>query len=87
MTTADGSGLSLYHYAGCMWCGMVQRALQQLGVEVAQRDILQEPEHMRDLVAATGRQTVPCLRIQEGGEDLWMFESRDIIAYLQERFG
>ena len=84
MTNTDG--LSLYHYRGCMFCAMVQRALQQLGVEIAERDIHREPEHLRALVDATGRQTVPCLRIEEAGEDRWMHESSEIIAYLQERF-
>lgn len=79
-------GLSLYHYAGCGWCGLVQSALTRLGVEVEQCDILDEPGHMRALVEATGRQTVPCLRIREDGGDRWMHESSDIIAYLNERF-
>jgi glutathione S-transferase len=87
---AKVDGLSLYHYEGCMWCAMVQRALAQLGIEIEQCNIYEDARHMRDLVEATGRQTVPCLRIRaagEGREDRWMHESRDIIAYLKERFG
>ena len=78
--------LTLYQYEGCAWCAMVHRAAATLGVEIAQRDIFQEPEHLRDLVAATGRQTVPCLRFERGGEEQWMHESGEIIAYLNERF-
>jgi len=29
---------------------------------------------------------VPCLKITENGEDRWMYESNDIIAYLNGRF-
>jgi glutathione S-transferase len=83
---ATVEGLSLYHYSGCMWCAMVRRAIEELGIEIAERNIHQDPQHLRDLVAATGRQTVPCLRIEKGGEDRWMHESNDIIAYLSERF-
>ncbi len=81
--------LSLYHYAGCGWCAMVQRVLGQLGVEIDERNIHQDPQHLRELIEATGRQTVPCLRIRQGasgGEDRWMHESTEIIAYLSERF-
>ncbi len=79
-------GHSLYHYLGCGWCAMVQRAIAQLGLEIPLRDIHQDPQNLRDLVDATGRHTVPCLRIEEGGEERWMHESRDIIAYLSGRF-
>lgn len=65
---------------------MVRRALAELGVEISQRDICENPEHMRELVEATGRQTVPCLRIVEQGEDRWMHESTEIVAYLRTRF-
>jgi glutathione S-transferase len=31
---------------------------------------------------------VPCLRIEkEDGSSEWMYESKDIIAYLDERYG
>ena len=86
MATIEQLTLSLYHYPGCGWCGLVQRAMAQLGVEAELRDIYGDPQHMRDLVEATGRQTVPCLRIAEEGEARWMHESSDIIAYLNERF-
>ncbi|MEE2663652.1 MAG: glutaredoxin [Myxococcota bacterium] len=84
MTTVQG--LTLYHYAGCVWCAMVQRVLVQLGVEISQRDIYGDPRHLRELVESTGGQTVPCLRIVEEGEDRWMHESAEIVAYLNERF-
>jgi glutathione S-transferase len=29
---------------------------------------------------------VPCLLIEEDGEARWMYESNDIIAYLEKRF-
>ena len=52
------------------------------------RDIHADPQRLRELVDATGRQTVPCLRISgEAGESRWVHESSDIIAYLRERFG
>jgi glutathione S-transferase len=75
---------SLYHYFGCPFCTLVRRAADQLGLRMELRDILESPDRRRELVAATGRQTVPCLRIEsEEGEVQWMHESRDIIDYLK----
>ncbi|MDQ3034703.1 MAG: glutaredoxin [Myxococcota bacterium] len=80
--------LSLYYYDGCPWCGRVTSALQRLGVSVDMRNILSEPQHLRELMEARGRRTVPVLRVRgEGGRDQWMPESADIVAYLEKRFG
>ena len=76
--------LALYHYFSCPFCALVRRALDRLGIQVEMRDILESSERRRELVEATGRQTVPCLRIEsEDGEVEWMHESRDIIASLE----
>lgn len=76
--------LSLYHYFSCPFCTLVRRAIDQLGLRVELRDILESPDRRRELMEATGRQTVPCLRIEsEDGEVEWMHESREIIAYLK----
>ena len=81
-------GLALYQYAGCPFCLRVRMALDELGVEIELRDTLVDPEHERALVEATGRRTVPVLRIEEEDGDVrWMPESADIVAYLRERFG
>lgn len=39
------------------------------------------------MLAGGGRIKVPCLRIDEGGETRWIYESEDIVAYLDDRFG
>ena len=33
-----------------------------------------------------GKVKVPCLRIEEAGGTRWMYESNDIIAYLEQRY-
>jgi glutathione S-transferase len=64
---------------------LVRRAIDQLDLDVELRDILEEPGRHRELVEATGRQMVPCLRIEsEDGAVRWMHESRDIVDYLRE---
>lgn len=81
--------LSLYLSPGCPYCHMVVRVIDQLGIreQIELRDIWQDDQHRRDLVAARGRGTVPVLRCQKGDVDRWMPESRDIMRYLQKRFG
>lgn len=76
--------LSLYHYEGCPYCTLVRDAMARLGVDIELRDILDRSDYKEELVVATGRQMVPCLRIEEGlGDVRWMHESRDIILFLQ----
>lgn len=85
--TAD---LALYHYDGCVFCTRVHRAIAALGLSIETRDVLRERLHYRDLLTCGGRTTVPCLRIGKDGDPRsarWLFESRDIIAYLVENFG
>jgi glutathione S-transferase len=36
-------------------------------------------------VQGGGRATVPCLKIRRGDEVEWLYESRDIIDYLDRR--
>jgi len=76
--------LSLYQFDGCPYCARVRSALDRLGLDVELRDIDTEPARRQELVAATGTQMVPCLRIeQRGGDARWMHESADIIRYLE----
>jgi len=40
-----------------------------------------------ELLNGGGQIKVPCLRIDQNGETIWMYESNDIIKYLEQRFG
>ena len=61
---------------------------RRLGLDLPLRDIDESFAHREELVEATGRQSVPCLRIErEDGSVEWMHESEDIAAYLEARFG
>jgi glutathione S-transferase len=83
----EPSALSLYEFDSCPYCQRVRQALARLGLEIERRDILAEPQHRRELVEATGRATVPCLRIDGGGGNVeWLHESLDIVAFLERHF-
>jgi glutathione S-transferase len=78
--------LSLFHFDSCSYCRRVRRALDDLGVEVQLVDVNHDPKARADLIEATGRATVPVLRILEP-QERWLPESADIVRYLYERFG
>lgn len=79
--------LALYQYPSCPFCVMVRRVIDELGVDVEMRDIIQNPEYRQELIEARGRRTVPVLRITSPEGDRWMPESRDIVRYLRDRYG
>lgn len=81
--------LALYKYDSCGYCRWVLRTIEELGLEgrIELRDVLREPSRREELFEARGRGTVPVLRIESDEGVRWMGESRDIIAWLKERFG
>lgn len=83
----QASKLALYQYRGCPFCIKVRRELHRLNVDVELRDPGKDASHRQELQEQGGRVMVPCLRIRENGQDRWMYESGDIIAYLKQQFG
>lgn len=76
--------LALNYYSACPFCQMVLRVLPNIKAEVQLRDVLSQPQYRQEQQQATGRTTVPCLRIEdEQGQVSWLYESIDIIQYLQ----
>ncbi len=71
----------------CGFCYRVRGFMDDHGIEVPLRDVNSDAEAFRELLQATGRTTVPCLRIERGDEVQWMFESMDIIRYLAAHHG
>jgi glutaredoxin len=81
-------GLAIYQFESCPFCVKVRRALARMGLQVELRDVrapTPEGQGWKDeLVREGGRYQVPCLRIPEPeGRARWLYESDDIIAYLQ----
>ena len=73
-------GLILFKFDACPYCRVVQRSLKQLGLDIEQRDTRDEPRFREQLLRRTGRTQVPCLFI----DNQPMFESLDIVAWLEE---
>ncbi|GAA3539084.1 glutathione S-transferase N-terminal domain-containing protein [Zobellella aerophila] len=79
--------LTLYQLPRCPFCIKVRRAMHKLNLPIELRNVNPGSPHREALQAGGGRIKSPCLRIEENGESRWMYESNDIIAYLQQRFG
>lgn len=79
-------GMSLYQFHSCPFCVKVRRHIRRLGLKIELRDARQT-EFEQQLIEGGGKRKVPCLRIQKDGTDQWMYESGDINAYLQKKFG
>ncbi len=76
--------LALHYYDACPFCQMVLRVLPQLAADVELRNVLSQPEYRQEQQQATGRTTVPCLRLEDDqGQVQWLYESMDIIQYLK----
>ncbi len=79
--------LALYQFYACPFCIRTRRAIQKLNLSIETRDIRQYNHYREELEANGGKVMVPCLRIEEAGNVRWLYESKEIIRYLNERFG
>ena len=78
------SRLALYYFDSCLFCLRVRRAMMRLGVDVELRNIHGDRVRYDELVRGGGKKQVPCLRIEhENGGVEWLYESSDIIAWLE----
>lgn len=80
------ANLALYQFHACPFCVKVRRNLHRLNLPVQLRDAKNDAEHRQALEQQGGRIKVPCLRIEENGQSTWLYESKAIIAYLDQRF-
>ncbi|UJF20040.1 glutathione S-transferase N-terminal domain-containing protein [Vibrio sp. SS-MA-C1-2] len=78
--------LVLYQFEACPFCVKVRREIKRQSINIELRDAKNDPQARQELEQGGGRVKVPCLRIENAGEVTWMYESSDIIAYLQQEF-
>jgi glutaredoxin len=78
--------LTLYQFQACPFCVKTRRTLRRLNVPVALRDAKNNDLDRQTLLTEGGKIKVPCLRIEEAGQTVWMYESKVIIDYLDKRF-
>ena len=83
----DTSKLILYQFKMCPFSVIVRRAVKRLSLKIETRDALREESSREQLLKGGGQIKVPCLKITDDqGNNTWMYESSDIIQYLQQQF-
>lgn len=78
--------MSLYQFYACPFCVRVRREIHRLNVPIETRDAQSEGPYREELLAEGGEVQVPCLRIDDDDRTIWMYESKEIIQFLQETF-
>jgi glutaredoxin len=80
--------LALYQFKTCPFCMKVRQEIRRLSLNIELRDARNDSNNRQALLQGGGEVKVPCLKItDEQGNSQWMYESSDIIQYLQQRFG
>ncbi len=82
------ANMSLYQFNACPFCVKVRRQIKRHGLNIELRDAQHNAAFKEELMNQGGKHKVPCLRIENGPEDVkWLYESSDIIAFLETEFG
>lgn len=83
---SETKNLSLYQFHACPFCVKTRRNIRRLNLNIEYRDAKNNTDFRQELETQGGEIKVPCLRIEKGNEVEWMYESNDIIQYLNNRF-
>ena len=75
----------LYHSETCGFCHRVRRYMDGAGWDIALKDTLRDRSAREALIEGGGRATVPCLKITGNDGVVWLYESVDIIDFLESR--
>ena len=77
--------IKLYQFYACPFCIKTRRAIKRLNLQIETRNA-QSGQYRAELLAGGGEVKVPCLKIESDEGVQWMYESTDIIQYLEKRF-
>ena len=78
--------LKLYQFKACPFCVRVRRQMKRLALPIETRDVKRNEKWREELLTEGGSPKVPCLRITEDSGERWLYESKEIDAYLNSRF-
>jgi len=81
----ETEALSLYQFYACPFCLKTRRAITRLSLNIKTQNAQTNPART-ELLKGGGQIKVPCLRIDKENETIWMYESSEIIKYLEQRF-
>ena len=83
----QAKAITLFQYKACPFCVKVRRAMKRQSLPIETRDAKRCATAREELLAGGGKLKVPCLKIEDNeGKVSWMYESTEIIDYLEQRF-
>jgi glutaredoxin len=77
--------IKLYQFYACPFCIKTRRVIKRLNLPIETRNA-QSGQYRAELLTGGGEVKVPCLKIESEEGVQWMYESADIIQYLEKRF-
>lgn len=84
---AECRQLALYQFRTCPFSIKVRQEMRRLALNVELRDAQHSAENRQALLTQGGSSKVPCLKITDAdNKTRWLYDSKAIIAYLQQRF-
>tara|TARA_R110002153_G_scaffold61065_2_gene164850 strand:- start:38 stop:409 length:372 start_codon:yes stop_codon:yes gene_type:complete len=78
--------LSLYQFFACPFCIKTRRAMYKMNLPIVKRNASQGSPYREELLQGGGKIQTPCLRIEKDDGVEWLYESSEIISYLEKRF-
>ncbi|WP_105169168.1 glutaredoxin family protein [Pseudoalteromonas sp. T1lg23B] len=81
---AQTAQLKLYQFKACPFCVKVRRAIKREGLKIETRDAKNNAQFRQELAEQGGKIKVPCLRIEQDNNVQWLYESSDIVSYLEK---
>jgi glutaredoxin len=78
--------LSLYQFFACPFCIKTRRAMYKMNLPIVKRSASKGSPHRDELLQGGGKIQLPCLRIEKADEVTWLYDSSEIIKYLEQRF-
>lgn len=82
----DIQGLTLYQFFACPFCIKTRRAMYKMNLPIKKLSAAKGSPYREQLVQGGGKIQTPCLRIEQADEVKWLYDSSEIIKYLQQRF-
>lgn len=76
--------MSLYQFKTCPFCIKVRREIKRQSLNIELRDAQYNELYRSELLQGGGQIKVPCLKINDAGKETWLYESSEIIEYLNK---
>ena len=78
--------LSLFQFFACPFCIKTRRAMHKMNLPIVKRNASQGSPFRDELLQGGGKVQTPCLRVESDTGVEWLYESSEIISYLEKRF-